>query len=178
MDNLPNILTTFRIPLSLALLLLQKHPYLFSLCYLLCGISDILDGYFARRFNRCTPFGATFDSIADGVFYAVLALLLFFHTDLYKESLTLWLLLGVTLFRLINLMITHRKFHKKGMLHTWANKTTGLLTFIIFPLYLLGLCTLSLIWAVTCVAFFATLEECILLLRLKQYDPNKKGLFF
>ncbi|MFA7128304.1 MAG: CDP-alcohol phosphatidyltransferase family protein [Sphaerochaeta sp.] len=178
MKTLPNILTILRIPLSLSLVLLKDHPYLFSFCYLLCITTDFLDGYLARRFSCSSSYGAKLDSIADGFFFAVLFLLLFRYTDLFKDTLTRHLFLGVVFFRIINLAFTYKKFHQFGMLHTWANKTTGLLSILAFPLYILEICNRSWIIAIICVAFFPTLEEFVLLFRLKTYDPDEKGLFF
>lgn len=68
--NLPNLLTGVRILLVPALLLafFNSPPdrQLPSLILFLCaGLSDCLDGYFARRFNQITTLGKVLDPIAD-----------------------------------------------------------------------------------------------------------------
>jgi cardiolipin synthase (CMP-forming) len=37
------------------------------------GLTDLLDGWVARRFDRPTRFGAAFDPVADGFFFGALA---------------------------------------------------------------------------------------------------------
>ena len=43
----------------------------FYAVYLICGLSDMLDGTVARKTNSSSPFGATLDTSADFQFAAV-----------------------------------------------------------------------------------------------------------
>lgn len=64
----PNLLSLSRIPLAAAFPLGSDSP-LFSLCVLgLSGVSDVLDGWFARRFHQHSEVGRFVDPIADKVF--------------------------------------------------------------------------------------------------------------
>ena len=68
--NLPNSLTLLRIFLVpfLVVVLLTKfygREYVGLAIFLLAAITDFLDGYFARRYNRMTRLGALLDPIAD-----------------------------------------------------------------------------------------------------------------
>lgn len=49
MKQIPNIITIFRMIGSVALLLPKQFSTGFLLLYLLCGLSDVLDGYIARK---------------------------------------------------------------------------------------------------------------------------------
>jgi len=40
---------------------------------ILAGLSDLLDGWVARRYDRPTRFGAAFDPVADGFFFGAVA---------------------------------------------------------------------------------------------------------
>ncbi len=78
MKQIPNIMTSAR--LCAALILLWECEYArqlasqhFVLLVVLAGISDMLDGYVARRFNWCTEFGARLDSLSDFVLYGAVA---------------------------------------------------------------------------------------------------------
>lgn len=66
---IPNILTACRIILIVPLLgFLIFSPELRWAalgCFLLAGVTDILDGFIARRFGLASAFGAMFDKIAD-----------------------------------------------------------------------------------------------------------------
>ena len=66
MKQLPNIITLLRIAGSLGLFLSDVTNVLFWLVYALCGISDIADGWLARRL-KCV---ALLDSLADICFVA------------------------------------------------------------------------------------------------------------
>jgi cardiolipin synthase len=65
--TLPNLLTVFRmalIPVFVSLLFYQK--FLFALAaFVLAGITDGLDGLFARRFHQQSPLGRILDPVAD-----------------------------------------------------------------------------------------------------------------
>jgi len=73
--NIPNILTALRILLAPALVVsFFKHPedrQVLTLCFFLAaGLTDCLDGYFARRYNQITMLGKVLDPIADKLFTA------------------------------------------------------------------------------------------------------------
>ena len=70
MKQLSNIITLLRIAGSLGLLLSDVTNVLFWLVYALCGISDIADGWLARRLKCVTKKGALLDSLADICFVA------------------------------------------------------------------------------------------------------------
>lgn len=68
--NLPNSLTLLRIFLVpfLVVVLLTKFDgkeYAGLAIFLLAAVTDLLDGYFARRFNKVTRLGILLDPIAD-----------------------------------------------------------------------------------------------------------------
>ena len=65
--TLPNQLTLLRLallPVILILMLYGRHGLVLVL-FMTAGISDIIDGVVARRFNLRTPLGAYLDPIAD-----------------------------------------------------------------------------------------------------------------
>ena len=70
MTQLPNIITLLRIAGSFSLLLCDVTDVAFWLIYGLCGISDIADGWLARKLKCATKTGALLDSLADICFVA------------------------------------------------------------------------------------------------------------
>ena len=70
MTQLPNVITLLRIAGSLGLLLSDVTGVVFWIIYGLCGISDIADGWLARRLKCVTKKGALLDSLADICFVA------------------------------------------------------------------------------------------------------------
>lgn len=68
--NIPNILTLLRIILVPIYLLvffsnLKNRVLLAGLIFILAGISDVLDGYIARKYDLITKLGSVLDPFAD-----------------------------------------------------------------------------------------------------------------
>lgn len=79
--NVPNSLTLLRIALIpvFVLLFYAPIPYqypLASLVFALAALTDLLDGYLARRLNQISPLGAFLDPVADKLMVAVVLILL------------------------------------------------------------------------------------------------------
>jgi cardiolipin synthase len=77
---LPNLLTFLRLFLTPAVVtaILTRQTGWAILLFLIAAVSDVLDGWAARRFGAVTPFGAYWDPIADkflmgGTFLALAA---------------------------------------------------------------------------------------------------------
>ncbi|MFT4571884.1 MAG: CDP-diacylglycerol--glycerol-3-phosphate 3-phosphatidyltransferase [Hyphomicrobiaceae bacterium] len=70
LQNLPNILTLFRIAAIPALVLLLRDPStaaaaLSFTVFLIASLTDIADGWVARRYGLVTPLGKLLDPLAD-----------------------------------------------------------------------------------------------------------------
>src|SRR6201986_1719527 len=67
--NLPNLISLGRlllVPLAISLILDGRYWTAFWV-FVVAGISDALDGFIAKRFNRRTRLGALLDPLADKV---------------------------------------------------------------------------------------------------------------
>lgn len=69
--HIPNIITLSRIPMAVALQFVQSSPAVFWTLYLLCGLSDVLDGAVARLAGTASRLGERLDTIADIIFVAM-----------------------------------------------------------------------------------------------------------
>lgn len=81
MRHLPNAITVLRaalIPLQAWLLLERDYATVFLL-FVASGLSDLADGWIARRFDYRTRFGAIADPIADKLTMLTVAVLLSMH---------------------------------------------------------------------------------------------------
>ncbi|MFT6985634.1 MAG: CDP-diacylglycerol--glycerol-3-phosphate 3-phosphatidyltransferase [Psychromonas sp.] len=84
MLNIPNILTGFRIFLIPIFVLFYYLPVLWAsaaaaFIFCLAGITDILDGYLARKLNQQTAFGAFLDPVADKIMVSVSLVMIVEH---------------------------------------------------------------------------------------------------
>jgi cardiolipin synthase len=71
--RVPGLLSLARIPLALSFPLLVSHPAAALAVLVLAAVTDVLDGFYARRYHQATPTGAVLDGITDKLFvFAVL----------------------------------------------------------------------------------------------------------
>jgi phosphatidylglycerophosphate synthase len=171
-----NLISICRIISTLLLwvVLTLHNTGLFLVLYFIGGLSDVLDGYIARKTNTQSELGARLDSIADLIFFA--AVTVFIILWMGKAILTfLPLLLITVLIRSANLIIAAYKYHSFSVLHTWGNKIIGFLLFItpLFIIYDLSV----LIWAVCIISVLAAMEECIIHLTSPELNLNRRSIF-
>jgi CDP-diacylglycerol--glycerol-3-phosphate 3-phosphatidyltransferase len=90
--TLSNALSAFRIVLALpaAYTLVNDMRWATVALCLAAAVTDVLDGYIARRFNEISDLGKILDPLADKVFVAMLVILL-----LVQGALPLWFVLVV-----------------------------------------------------------------------------------
>ena len=167
---IPNFLTLLRMALAISLLFFPFLSGWFLFAYLLAGISDILDGFFARRWNVSSSFGAKLDSAADFLLCCVLLyrLLCSYRIPLW---ITFWIA-GIALLRLAALATCYVRFQQFAFLHTYSNKATGFLL-LCFP-YLLrffGLTTTAIL--LCAVASVSALEELLIQLTSCSLQLNR-----
>ena len=146
MKHLPNVLSILRIAGSIGLLFCAVKGWPFWTLYVLCGLSDMADGWLARKLHAETKTGAALDSVADIVFVACSALRLLPALEIPSW---LWIWAGVIVFiKIVNQISALVVYKRFCFPHTWANKLTGLLLFLTVP---------TLFWSVIPIAVAATL---------------------
>lgn len=127
----PNIITIIRAIGAFGLLFFGVEDVAFWVIYFACGISDMLDGYLARKLHCESRTGALLDSLADIVFVACCCIKLIPALAL-PNWLWIWALV-IVLIKVIN-QISALVIYKKCVFpHTIANKATGLLLFVGIP---------------------------------------------
>ena len=151
-----NLLSMSRIVLCLPLLMVDAMTVPFWTLYVTAGLTDMLDGFLARRWGVESKFGARLDSLADFVFVLAVGYKLYPWLNL---PATLWIMIGlIALVKIINAISSYVLNHGIEYLHTKANKLTGFLLFI-------GMMAIGqsyfvpVAWAIACIALFAAILE-------------------
>jgi len=122
----------------------------FYALYLTAGVSDMVDGWVARRTHTASELGAKLDTMADIVFVIVCLVKLLPDLDI-----PVWLYIwtgAIALIKIINIIsgfVVQKRF---VAVHSTMNKATGLLLFIL-PLTITFI-DLKYTGAIVC--FFAT----------------------
>ena len=154
MKHLPNILSSLRIVGAVALLLCDVVGTTIWVLYALCGISDIADGWLARRLKCVTKTGALLDSLADICFVGCCAWKLL---PLLTLPQWLWLWAGIiVLIKFVNQLSALVLNGRCCFPHTFANKITGFMLFIAVPMTFWSIIPISIL---AVVATFAAIEE-------------------
>ncbi len=174
MKAIPNIISVGRIVLSIALLKVEPLSGVFWILYIGCGLSDMADGYIARKTSNTSELGAKLDSIAD--FVMIVVAVIIFYPLVKPNYLILFWVLGIAAVRLLAVLIAYIKFSTFAMLHTYANKLTGLLLFI-FPFGMTILPANITMGIVCLVATISALEEFVIQVRSKNLDLNRKSIY-
>ena len=154
MKHIPNIITAFRFLGAACLLFCNPAGVAFWVIYGLCGISDMLDGYLARKLNAESNTGAMLDSVADICFVACCAIRLIPVVQI-PTWLWIWAASIVTV-KLINQVSALIVYRHLIFPHTMANKLTGLLLFLTVPTVFWSIVPVAIVAGV---ATFASVQE-------------------
>ena len=139
---------------SFGLLFYDVTGVVFWIIYGLCGISDIADGWLARKLKCVSRTGALLDSVADICFVACCAWKLLSILELPQW---LWMWAGVIVaIKVVNQLSALVIYGRCCFPHTLANKWAGILFFIAVPMTFWSIIPISID---AIVATFAAIQE-------------------
>ena len=124
-----NTITFFRIAASIVLLFCPVFSPAFYVFYIAAGLSDMLDGFVARKTDTVSKFGARLDTIADFVLVVVCLIKL-----LPILSIPAWLYIWIGIIALIKVVniisgfVVQKRF---VAVHSVMNKASGFLLFLL-----------------------------------------------
>lgn len=134
MMSVPNIISIIRIILVPVFCVAYFTPgirYIAFAALIISGISDILDGYIARRFNQITDLGKVLDPVADKLFN--ISTILCFCIDRIVGFWLLALVAAKELFMLFGGVVFYKKTHAV-IASKWYGKLASCLFFAAFVL--------------------------------------------
>ena len=154
--HIANAVTGIRILGSILLVFVPIFSVLFYAVYLICGLSDMIDGMIARKTDSASSFGAKLDTVADFLFVAVSLAKLLPYMPI-PGWLWLWIAV-IALIKVVNMGLGFIQSKSLVSIHSTMNKVTGLLLFL-FPLTL-GLIELKHSAVVIClIATVSAIQE-------------------
>lgn len=174
MKYIPNFITGIRILGTFFLLLTEPFSKSFCIIYVVCGMSDVFDGYIARKIKATSKTGQAIDSRADIIFIVVVLLLMIPIIKVPFWALC-WIV-AIAIIRIISLLVGFIKYNSFSSLHTYANKVTGVILFC-FPIIHMSFGLLITICSICSIASISAIEELIINITSKELNRDVKYLF-
>lgn len=156
MKSLPDAISALRFLGAVCLLFFRVESCAFWVIYFVCGLSDMADGYLARKFGCESKTGALLDSLADLAFVICCCFKLI---PVLAFPKWLWIWGGVIVaIKVINQISALVMYKKCVFPHTMANKVTGVLLFVGVPLTMFLESFVPMV-VIAVVATFAAVQE-------------------
>ncbi|MDR0405277.1 MAG: CDP-alcohol phosphatidyltransferase family protein [Clostridiales bacterium] len=173
--NIPNVLTVIRFLLVPAFV----YAYLFSgsmtaavVILAVSGLTDVLDGYIARKYHMITKWGTVFDPIADKLTQITTAFCI-----AYGGVNVMWFAFALLLAKELVMVLGGIKLYKKGdvvVSANWYGKAATLLFYLVFFALMLFRDTMSdyaqgfLIIAASALSVFALARYVVIFLGMRK----------
>ena len=124
-----NLITSIRILCSVALLFCAALSPWFYALYIIAGLSDMIDGWVARKTNTVSDLGSKLDTVADILFVVVclVKLLPILHLPVW---IYVWVgfIACIKVFNIVYSYVVRKQFLTD---HNILNKVTGALLFLL-----------------------------------------------
>jgi cardiolipin synthase (CMP-forming) len=177
--NVPNMISFYRLATFPAILTFaifgHEKAFVIFLCINL--VSDIIDGYIARRFNLVTRFGAALDNLADigTYFLALLGLFIFKWAQVQPHAWFLYIFLAVFL---LSYLVAFLRLGKIPGMHLYSAVSAGYVQGAFFVVLFIWGFNLLFYYLAIGWGIIAYIEKTIVLLRLNDIRPGVKGLYW
>ena len=145
-----NIITILRILGTLLLSVTELKSPEFYILYTLTGVTDVLDGYIARKTNTTSEIGSKLDSAADLMFYGIVIYRFLPELGGMVPQGIWYAVMSIIALRVFTYIFTAVKYKVFMSNHTYLNKLTGFCVFLI-PYLMLFPDVLTGFAAITCV---------------------------
>jgi len=156
MKNIANCISISRIVMSIILAIPKTFSIPFCIIYIYCGISDMLDGFIARRTKSTSKVGSILDSIADIVFVIIAMIKILPFLNLSNTIIICACV--VLLIKIGNVIYGFIYYKKLILIHTIANKVTGFIVFVA-PLIMVNFDSIIFEIIICAIATFSAIQE-------------------
>lgn len=174
--NLANFVTSLRLFGAIAMIFITPLSTAFYIVYTVCGLSDGIDGTIARKMGTSSEFGARLDSVSDILFYLVMFIKLMPVLWATMPTWIWYIVAAVLVVRLAAYGIALVKYRRMAAIHTYVNKVTGALVFLV-PYMLLLPCEVVLCAITAVIAMIGSAEEFVIHAVSPKYQTERKSIF-
>ncbi len=168
--HIPNMVTGCRIALSLALLWPMPLSTAYLALYALAGLTDMLDGFLARRLKAESAFGSRLDTVADMAMLAAALYTLWPYLPL--EDAALGWLGGVAAVKMVSLAVYGVRWRRLLSHHSLLNKAVGGLLYL-YPFTLTQPWKAEAVYGLLALATVAALEELLAVICGSRHGSGK-----
>ncbi|MCP4387476.1 MAG: CDP-alcohol phosphatidyltransferase family protein [Gammaproteobacteria bacterium] len=177
MLKLPNLISSVRIliaPLLFTFAFLQMESWFLG-ALIFSGLTDVLDGYLARRLNLITALGAHLDSWGDFTIYSTMAICAWILWPEITQRELLYYALILFSF-LLPALVGLVRFGKLTGYHTWSVKVAVFVTFVGYISLYAELAVWPFILAAV-LGVIAGLEEILITFILREERTDVRSIF-
>ena len=156
MKNVANYIAISRIIMSVLLLIPEAFTIAFYTIYIYCGISDMLDGFLARKSKNESKIGARLDSASD-IIFVIVAMIKILPILNLTNGIIIWGV-AIVFIKIVNVTCSYIYYKKIVLPHTIANKITGFVLFIA-PFIIVNVNSIIFESIICSIATFAAVQE-------------------
>ena len=133
-----------------------------------------MDGFIARKTGTTSRLGEKIDSMADMIMIGVLLVVLYPIVN-PSTKIVIWII-SIGIIRLESMVVALKKYKTFAMLHSYGNKITGIVLYLL-PILLLYIHTTMLMYIICGVASLSAIEELIIQLISSELQVNRHSIF-
>jgi cardiolipin synthase len=178
LKDVPNAICILRIVMVVVLwgIALAGWRRLFAPLLAFTYLTDVVDGYIARRYHVESALGAKLDTIADNlVAISLLGWVYFFLPRLLEEQ---WPIIGAILVAFIgSIALQYVRFRRRVPLHLYSNKLSAWTLALFLMHALLFGSNLWFFYVAAAVVGYSLLEEIVLVSTRTDLDETVKSMF-
>ena len=156
MEYIANYISISRVIMSIILLIPDTFSIAFSIIYIYCGISDMLDGFIARKSKNESELGASLDSVSD-IIFVIVAMIKILPILNLTNGIIIWGV-AIVFIKIVNVTCSYIYYKKIVLPHTIANKITGFVLFIA-PFIIVNVNSIIFESIICSIATFAAVQE-------------------
>jgi len=172
----PNLITLIRYVLIpfLFFFAFQENILVFSIIFYICGISDYLDGYVARRSGQTSIFGSNLDNISDELLLILSLIFIYLIRPevLTDNVVTFALFLSVAI---VDRSLFYIKQRGSVRLHLYSGKTFQRAFYLFLPLLFIVEVYWPFLYTILLLGVITFLEQSMIYLRHAEIDPETRS---